>query len=114
MRIITTREFRQEAKSFFELAENERVSVKRGKNKYVNLIVTDCPDKRIFSEDWLKEFFSIPAEYRVNPFEISPSGDLYFADKRNIDAIEAARKEMKQGKTIKYTPELRNDLFGDL
>lgn len=110
MRIITTREIREETKLFFDLAEKERVTVKRGKNKYVNLVVTDTPDKRLFSEDWVKEFLSIPAEYRVNPFDVSPSGDLYFADLRNIKQIE----EASEGRTVKLTPFLRAELFGDL
>jgi hypothetical protein len=37
---------------------------------------------------WLTAFFDIPAEFRVNPFDVSPSGDLFFADKRNLDAID--------------------------
>lgn len=38
MKVITTREIVRETKTYFELAEKERVVVKRGK-KYVNLIV---------------------------------------------------------------------------
>lgn len=112
MRIITTREIRQETKMFFELAEKERVSIKRGKNKYVNLIVSDRPDTKLFSEDWLKEFFNIPAEYRVNPFEVSPSGDLFFADKRNVDRIEKALEQLEEGDRakIKGKEELKNFL----
>ena len=114
MRIITTREMRQEAKSFFELAEQEIVSVKRGKNKYVNLVVTDSPDKKFFSEDWLKEFLAIPAEYRINPFEVSPSGDLFFADKRNLKRLEENIAQAKKSETVELTPALRNELFEDL
>jgi hypothetical protein len=91
MKIITTREIRKETKAFFELAEKERVVVKRG-DKYINLIVTKDPDSKFVNEDWIKEFMSIPSEYRVNPFEVSPSGDLFFADKRNLEHIEKASK----------------------
>ncbi|SCD20328.1 hypothetical protein PSM36_1507 [Proteiniphilum saccharofermentans] len=87
MKIITTREIVRETKTYFELAEKERIAVKRGR-KYVNLIVTDDPDTKFVSEDWINEFMSIPAEYRINPFDVSPSGDLFFADKRNIEKIE--------------------------
>lgn len=112
MRIITTREIRQETKMFFELAEKERVSIKRGKNKYVNLIISDSPDTKLFSEDWLKEFFNIPAEYRVNPFDVSPSGDLFFADKRNLERIEKAVEQLGENHEAKMKgkEELKNFL----
>jgi len=112
MKIITAREMRNDAKTFFELAEKESVSVKRGKNKYVNLIVSDSPDTKFITEDWLKDFFNIPAEYRMNPFDISPSGDLFWADKRNVEYVDKAIQEVKEGKTTKLTPELRAELFG--
>ena len=116
MKIITTRDIRKETKSFFELAEKERVAVKRGKNKYVNLIVTEDPDIKFITEDWVKEFMAIPDEYRVNPFEISPSGDLFFADSRNVENlkrdVKQAESEIKEGKGALLTPELRNELFG--
>jgi len=94
MKVITTREMRNDAKTYFELAEKESVVVKRGKNKYVNLVITNSPDKKFFTDDWLKEFFEIPAEYRVNPFNVSPSGDLFWADKRNVEHVDKAIEEV--------------------
>lgn len=91
---------RADVKTFFELAEKERVSVKRGK-KYVNLVVTSDPDSRFVSEEWIKEFMSIPMEHRCNPFEVSPSGDLFFADKRNVEKLNKAIQGTKGGKTSK-------------
>jgi hypothetical protein len=107
MRVITTREITRQTKAYFELAETEQVAVKRGKNKYVNLVVTEEPDTKFVSENWVKEFLSIPAEYRVNPFDVSPSGDLFFADKRNLEHIDNARK----GKTKKLSREEQAELF---
>ncbi|WP_298653501.1 hypothetical protein [uncultured Proteiniphilum sp.] len=106
MKIITTREIVRETKTYFELAEKERVAVKRGR-KYVNLIVTDDPDTKFVSEDWINEFMSIPAEYRINPFDVSPSGDLFFADKRNIEHIDKALA----GQTKRLSEEERKKLF---
>lgn len=106
MKVITTREIVRETKTYFELAEKERVAVKRGK-KYVNLIVTDNPDEKFVSEKWIKEFMNIPEKYRVNPFDISPSGDLFFADKRNIDHMDKAR----QGQTKRLSDEEKRKLF---
>ncbi len=44
------------------------------------------------SQDWVNEFMSIPVEYRVNPFDVSSSGDLFFADKRNLEYVDNAKK----------------------
>ena len=106
MKILTTREFRSETKSYFEMAEKERVAIKRGK-KYINLIVSDDPAKRYVDEDWIAAFLSIPAEYRVNPFDVSPSGDLYFADKRNPDRIDKAMSD----ESVSLSKEEEKELF---
>lgn len=100
MKIITTREMRADAKTFFELAEKERVAVKRGR-KYVNLVVTSEPDSKFVSEEWIKEFLLIPNEHRCNPFEVSSSGDIFFADKRNIEKLNKSIQASKEGKTKK-------------
>ena len=104
MKVITTREMRNDAKTFFDLAEKESVAVKRGRNKYVNLVVTDSPDKKFITDDWVNGFFKIPAEYRVNPFDVSPSGDLFWADKRNVEHVDKAIQEAKDGKVISMRP----------
>lgn len=106
MKIITTREIRNATKAYFELAEKETVSVKRGK-KFINLIVTDDPSTKFVNEEWIKKFMSIPNEYRINPFEVSPSGDLFFADRRNLEHIDNAIT----GKTKKLSREEQKKLF---
>lgn len=93
---------RADAKTFFELAEKERVAVKRGK-KYVNLVVTSEPDSKFVSDTWIKEFMNIPNEHRCNPFEFSSSGDLFFADKRNVQRIKGAIQSSKEGTTKKVS-----------
>lgn len=113
MKVITTREIARQTKTFFELAETERIAVKRGK-KFVNLVVTDSPDSVFVSADWFKEFMSIPAEYRCDPFEISPSGDLFFADRRNIEKMSIGLEQARQGKTVKLTTSLREELFDNV
>lgn len=110
MKVITTREIRNETKTYFELAERERVSVKRGR-KYVNLIVSDDPAQHYVDGNWIKDFFAIPAEYRVNPFDVSPSGDLFFADKRNLDKLDKSIAEARAGKTKRMTREDQKRLF---
>ncbi|MCR5456360.1 MAG: hypothetical protein K6F33_15380 [Bacteroidales bacterium] len=43
------------------------------------------------------EIAKIPEQYRCDPYEISPSGDPFFADKRNVEYVrkcaEAVAKE---------------------
>lgn len=112
MKVITTRQIRNEMKSYFELAEKERVLVKRG-NKFINLVVTDNPDSVFVDENWLKDFFNIPEQYRCNPFEISPSGDLYWADKRNVKAAKDAIKNNASAVKVKSKKEL-NDFLDSL
>jgi hypothetical protein len=101
MKVVSTKEFRNEVKSYFELAEKERVSIKRG-NKFINLIVSNAPDQTYVDENWVNGFLAIPEKYRCNPFEISPSGDLYWADKRNVESlkksVEQTEKEKEAGR----------------
>ncbi|MDR2691010.1 MAG: hypothetical protein LBB73_01720 [Dysgonamonadaceae bacterium] len=110
MKIITTKEIKNETKAFFELAEKERVAIKNG-NKYVNLIVTNEPDTKFVDEEWINEFMSIPMEYRCNPFDISPSGDLFFADKRNVEHLNAAVFQARNGQTGKLSKTAQKQLF---
>jgi len=109
MVIVSTREFRDRQKKYFELAEDEKVLVKRG-NKYINLFVSDKPDNNFVDETWVKEFLSIPAEYRCNPFDFTSSGDLFWADRRNIEIVKEGEQQIKEGKytTIKSEKELKN------
>lgn len=108
MKIVTTRELRNGTKAIFELAEKERVAVKRG-NKYVNLVVSDDPMEDLFNGKWARDFFAIPEEFRVNPFDISPSGDVFWADKRNIEQLDKALQN--RGEASRLTDELRAKLF---
>jgi len=103
MVIVSTKEFKDKQKKYFDLAEEERVLIKRGK-KYINLFVTDEPDNNLANETWTKEFLSIPEEFRCNPFDISPSGDLFWADKRNVEYVQKHRTiSEQQYKEGKYT-----------
>lgn len=109
MKVITTRQIRNEMKTYFELAEKERVLVKRG-DKFINLVVTDDPDRVIVDENWLKDFFNIPEEYRCNPFDTSPSGDLFWADKRNVKAAKDAIANNESTIKVRSKEELDNFL----
>ncbi len=103
MKIITTRELRNQTKAVFEMAEKERVAIRRG-DKFWELTESDDPTIVPIDGDWVREFLAIPEEFRVNPFDISPSGDIYWADKRNVDDLNRAieRHEEDKAKGVKY------------
>ena len=101
MVIISPTELRNEQKKYLDLAEKERVIVKRGQ-KFINLTVSDKIDEAGSElKEWVEDFLAIPEEYRCNPFDISPSGDIFFADKRNLEAIERGRKDIEEGRVTK-------------
>lgn len=80
MKIVTSREFRDNQKKYFDLVDNnEQVIVKRKSRVYKIVPVTD--------DDMLVD---IPKEYRCDPYEISPSGDVFWADKRNVEKVKKA------------------------
>ena len=57
------------------------------------------------------EITKIPEEYRCDPYEISPSGDPFFADKRNVEyvrqRIEEAEKEDSKGTVLNSTEDIK-------
>ena len=38
----------------------------------------------------------IPKEHRCDPYEISPSGDIFWADKRNVEIVKKAIENKDQ------------------
>ena len=40
--------------------------------------------------DQMTEIAKIPEEFRCDPYEVSPSGDPFYADKRNVEAVRKA------------------------
>ncbi|MDR2145139.1 MAG: hypothetical protein LBE91_01590 [Tannerella sp.] len=101
MVLISTKEFRAQQKKYFDLAVDEQVVVKRGK-RFFSITASSKPDNRLIDYEWVKEYMAIPEKYRCDPFEMSPSGDLFYADKRNVEkvkqAIAEAEQEIKEGK----------------
>jgi len=60
---------------------NEQVVVKRKNRAYKIVPISD--------DDMLVD---IPKEHRCDPYEISPSGDIFWADKRNVEIVKKAIK----------------------
>lgn len=87
MRIVTSREFRDNQKKYFDMVDNkEQVIVKRSKNRAYKLVPVSEDDMLV----------DIPKRYRVNPYEISPSGDMFWADKRNVEKLKKAIENKDQ------------------
>jgi len=61
-----------------------------------------------YGDEDLRDFLSIPKEHRTDPFDIVDSGDVYYADRRNVDyvneSIALGRKDMEEGRTKKIDP----------
>lgn len=86
MRIITTREFRENQKSYFDLAEKEKVIVHRGKNRKPVLLT---------------------------PIEESEESDMYFSDSKVIASILRGIEDLKEGRVtrIKDTKNIWPDIL---
>lgn len=80
MRVVSSREFRDHQKKYFEMVDNNEQVVVRRKNRAYKLVP-------VTEDDMLVE---IPKQYRCDPYEISPSGDVFWADKRNIEIVKNA------------------------
>ncbi|HEY5592868.1 MAG TPA: prevent-host-death protein [Paludibacter sp.] len=86
MRIITTREFRENQKNYFDLAEKERIIIHRGNNRKPVLLI---------------------------PIEESEETDIYFSDPAVMASIIQGIEDVKNGKvtTIKDLKNIWADIL---
>lgn len=87
MKKITEIQFKQNIDAFLEQATDEPIQIELVNN---TLYLSTIQNTNVIDNEWVKEFMAIPEEFRINPFEISDSGDLYWADKRNVDGVKAS------------------------
>lgn len=100
MRIVTSREFRDNQKKYFDLVDkNEQIIVKRKNRAYKLVPVTD--------DDMLVD---IPKEFRCDPYEVSPSGDTFWADKRNVEKVKKAIEDKEIALRLTSEDEIKNFL----
>ena len=85
MKKITEIQFKHNVDAFLEQATDETIQIETESN---TLYLSTIQNTNIIDKEWVKEFMAIPEEFRINPFEISDSGDLYWADKRNVEAVK--------------------------
>lgn len=102
MKIVSSREFRDNQRKYFDMVDNqEQIIVKRSKDKAYKLVPVTADDMLI----------EIPLEYRCNPYDYSPSGDPFWADKRNVEIVKKAIENKDQvAKEINSPEELKNFL----
>ena len=100
MRIVTSREFRDHQKKYFEMVDNnEQVIVKRKDRAYKLVPVSE--------DDMLMD---IPKEFRCDPYEVSPSGDMFWADKRNVEKVKKAIEDKEVAAKLSSTDDIKNFL----
>ena len=110
MLVVSSREFRNNQAQYFDLVDNqEHIVIQRGKNKAYRLFP-------VTEDDYVTH---IPPEYFCNPYNISPSGDMFWADKRNVEAlkkaIEEAEEDKREGRcTVIHTEEELKQFFDSL
>jgi len=80
MKIITTREFRENQKTYFDLAETERVIIHRGKNRKPVLLT---------------------------PIDESTETDIFFSNPAVLASIRQGLEEVKAGKITRIS-DLKN------
>jgi hypothetical protein len=98
MKIVTSREFRDHQKKYFEMVDNnEQIIVKR-KNRAYKLVPVSDDDMLV----------NIPEEFRCDPYEISPSGDMFWADKRNVEKVKKAIKDKEVALRLTSKDEIKN------
>ncbi len=100
MKIVTSREFRDHQKKYFEMVDNnEQIIVKR-KNRAYKLVPVSDDDRLV----------DIPEEFRCDPYEVSPSGDMFWADKRNVEKVKKAIEEKEVALRLTSKDTIKNFL----
>ena len=100
MKIVTSREFRDHQKKYFEMVDNnEQVIVKR-KNRAYKLVPVNDDDMLV----------DIPKEFRCDPYEVSPSGDVFWADKRNVEKVKKAIENKEVAARLTSIDDVKNFL----
>jgi len=95
MKKITEKEFKQNIDTVLEQSTDQPIQIELLNN---TLYLSTIRNINILDNEWVKEFMAIPEEFRINPFEISDSGDLYWADSRNVEGVKEVIKNQKKSR----------------
>jgi len=100
MKIVTSREFRDNQKKYFDMVDNKEQVVVMRKNRAYKLVPVSDDDMLL----------DIPKEFRCDPYEVSPSGDMFWADKRNVEIVKKAIESKDIAATLKSKDDIKNFL----
>jgi len=102
-RIIITPRNKRQSRIIKSLFKEMDIPLKEKKESLETKILSLYEEGHYDDED-IKWFFETPKEYRVDPFELSPSGDIHWADKRRVEKFEEnlknGRKEKEKGELV--------------
>lgn len=114
MKKISREEFAEDLDNYIEFASDESLHIQH--NDADLLLLNPLSAKlNVVDEVWVNEFMEIPEAYRVNPFLTCDSGDLYWGDKRNLDALDEAIESAKMdSSTVVKSVKALKKFFEDL
>ena len=98
MLIISSKEFRANVSKYLGMVAEGKNVILKSRNKGCFRLVPVTNDDTVLR---------IPEEFRCDPYIISPSGDPFLADKRNIEELNKRFEELKAGKS-KVVAALKN------
>jgi len=94
------------------LGEMKDAFTSRARPDTLEAKITGLYEEGYYTDSELERFFSIPKKYRADPFEVSPSGDVYWADKRNVDDLDTSLAHVKNGLVKKLSREDQKAFLG--
>ena len=89
MLVISSREFRANQGKYFTLAAEGANIILKSRNKGSFRLIPVSEDDTVLR---------IPEEFRCDPYTISPSGDPFWADIRNVEELNKRFEYIKTGK----------------
>jgi len=85
-----------------KVLKNAQIPFKEQKKERLEAKMFRLNQEGHYSDHELSLFFKIPKKYRIDPFEIIEDGDVFYADKRNVEQlkkdIEQAEKDIQEGR----------------
>jgi len=89
-----------------KMLKNAQIPFKEQKKERLEAKMFRLNQEGHYSDHELSLFFEIPKKYRIDPFEIIEDGDVFYADKRNVEQlekdIEQAEKDRQEGRTLTF------------
>jgi len=89
-----------------KMLKNAQIPFKKQKKECLEAKMFRLNQEGHYSDHELSLFFEIPKRYRIDPFEIIEDGDVFYADRRNVEQlekdIEQAKKDREEGRILTF------------